>query len=836
MAYRQVGTTTAFQNAVKLQEQRNDFEGAIATCLMDASNTLLPKALQIALNLPTVPTNQYHTISYLALKTSKYYIKIGKPGHALETTKLINLEERLFFYKQEGWINEVVELLQANRKLKELYRYLKGNSRFEDGANIAKKFDDHDNYICFVLMGIRAKLLNPVSYTEKAKLLDTKVLSDLLICTTTKFLEVKSVLAIIRGDEDECFKLHEKLSGYGKAEVFNAYINALHNNPEKVQVLSVLKNLRHILKVYNLKYPSKDIIEHFDIKTKNEGEFCVPPLVLEILHSSKPKYKKDIDGMGVLNELKLKSLFAKGVKSLAKNWLVMLERIFEEEIKTCPFFLHSGLKSFWTFLSKRTLHIEYRFYCEQFGIMFDSADDVTFCSAVELLFNLLNFEWTRYIPVNHPELQDFVQSITKSWMVVSKVFKQTLLSENAKHFIEKSVFQGCTECFPIMKFSKFASDTIETYASLLLDKKLNSDEIVSEIEIVAMGLLGIAFRLKDHQEIINILPQSYQIVSDLFIEINSFDLLCIPTNCEENANVWSILRSLITILLGKKHNSDGLLVRSLKVAIQHSEKNNLKSYGFERYFVLTLTLFGNLNQYLDSNTTKIFKSVFNELANVAVGNYTDIASLLKNVGSVSESADAFKVIHEIQAKYFREMVTYDFENRTFKLVQLEDFTPSKTHCYKIHLRRITAEKKRSQETKKVHMQSTESTKATENDVLKNHKPVASRNDKPVALIVSQNDKPVASVVSKSDKPVASVVSQNDKPVGLKSKTEIVEISKMQESLTITQKPKRKIKDKERLNFMFKSEHKLSTEEKKCLDPFQEVIKAVKVQWEKNDIL
>jgi len=62
---------------------------------MDPNNHLLPKALRIALKLKTVPRNVDHTVSRLALKTAKYYIKCGKPGHARETTQLIELEERL---------------------------------------------------------------------------------------------------------------------------------------------------------------------------------------------------------------------------------------------------------------------------------------------------------------------------------------------------------------------------------------------------------------------------------------------------------------------------------------------------------------------------------------------------------------------------------------------------------------------------------------------------------------------------------------------------------------------------------------------------------------------
>jgi len=286
---------------------------------MDPTGNLLPEALQMSLELKTIPKNHNHKVSCLALKTAKYYIKIGKPGYALDIAQHIDLEERLCFYKQEHFIIEVMELLQAKERLKELYRYLKGNDRFEDGASIAKKFGDLDNHACFVLMDIRAKLLNPVSYTEETKLQDIKVLHNLVIYAITKSQDLNSVLAILRDDTDECFKVHEKLDGYRRAEVFNAYINSLHNNPEKIKLSAVLKNLRYLLDIYRLHSPSTDMIEYFEIEARNQSEFCVPPLALKILGNSKSNCKKDIDNMIILSVSKLKSMFSTSVRLLAEN-------------------------------------------------------------------------------------------------------------------------------------------------------------------------------------------------------------------------------------------------------------------------------------------------------------------------------------------------------------------------------------------------------------------------------------------------------------------------------------------------------------------------------------
>ena len=443
----------------------------------------------------------------MALKTAKYYIKCGKPGHARETTQLIELEERLRFYKQENWIVEVVELLQANRRLPELYRYLKGNNRFEDGANIAYKFKNFDDHFCFVLMDIKQKSLNPDFYTDETKSQDIK--------TLTKFQggDVDCILAILGCDAQKCLILHEKLEGYRKAEVFNMYVNALQSNPERMSIRTVFKNLRHLLHIYksNSDGPRGDMIKHFHVEIQNEDEYWVPPLTLHMLGSTEPKKKKhlDLDGMLMLTEGQLKSLFTTKIKSIAKTWLEMLHKVVEKENESSVTLSEQRL--FWAFLSKHALRIEYRYYLEQFGFKFETTGDGTPCSATQMLLSMLNLEWICYIPIGHPEVQsNFIKDITDPRTVVSKVFKQTKLPcMNIQGFLEQWMFQGSTKRlkFYYKSFSEFAADTIQMYREITESDNPNIDRIVSELEVVTIGLLGIVSQLEGHWHKV-ILPQS----------------------------------------------------------------------------------------------------------------------------------------------------------------------------------------------------------------------------------------------------------------------------------------------------------------------------------------
>ena len=116
-AYQKACTTLALQKAVVLQKVSSD--GAISTCLMDETGKLLPTALKMALNAN--PPSSKHFISNLALQTSNYYIKDGKPGYALEAAVFIAVDQRKDFYKR---MDLLLNILIYYRKLKTFQNYI----------------------------------------------------------------------------------------------------------------------------------------------------------------------------------------------------------------------------------------------------------------------------------------------------------------------------------------------------------------------------------------------------------------------------------------------------------------------------------------------------------------------------------------------------------------------------------------------------------------------------------------------------------------------------------------------------------------------------------------
>ena len=141
---------------------------------------------------------------------------------------------------------------------------------------------------------------------------------------------------------------------------------------------------------------------------------------------------------------------------------------------------------------------------------------------------------------------------------------------------------------------------------------------------------------------------------------------------------WEILESLIMVLLGKKHDgSDGLLVKALHFKAQDLKKN---LFGFERYFVLTVAVYGNLAPFLHSDTKSLFQETFRALENPSSDSSSNEVQKTAKRFKLSKATsliELFNVINTIQTKYSRGMVTYDFTNSSFKLVQPTEFPQTK---------------------------------------------------------------------------------------------------------------------------------------------------------------
>ena len=664
-AYQNVGTTEALQKAFIIQKEY-DIDGAISTCLMDETGSLLPAALEMALNVN--PPKSESFLSDLALKTSNYYLKLNKPGYALETAVFITVDERINFYKSNGFVTEFINLLQKTRRLEELYHFLKGCNKFEEGASIAKKFKDIDNQIIFELMAIKSKLLRSANhpvYSKEARQNDAKKLQLLSKNTHDHLQQLLLYYTALLEGKGDWYKIYMILDDhYLKIKAFDFYINMFKSNVSNHNVSTVFKNLRQLLHLYKSELDEK-MIKFFDV-SKIGKECYISPLMLQDLHGSDIEvYKKDgdHDGMFVLNESRLQGLFRNHTKSFAINWLKIIDEVlgYEEEQYTI-FSGYVKVQDIINVMYYYTVAIEHKYYYDKFNIKCPAKRN---SGISKKLISLLNFSWICYIPITHNSAKALIEN-----RVVNSAFVN-LGIKNSTVFIEKWVFLNYGNQ-RIVNFVKFAEETINSHISVIKPSKIRMIDlspVIAKLEIITIGLLGILSEVDSEHKIV--IPQSYEIATGFFNTTNDNHMFLLVADSEkEYGNILHLLNVIIKILLGDA-NFNSML--SMAFVLKYPDGCPLKQYQFERYFVLALALLGNLAPHLPNDVKILFLHSFKFLKTLKVEHQKDFIPMIKEAVKASTTNKILRIISKIQQLHFRKMVTFDFNNDRFKIVPPEKF-------------------------------------------------------------------------------------------------------------------------------------------------------------------
>ena len=660
IAYRKVGTTAALRKAFIIQKEY-DIDGAISTCLMDGTGRLLPVALETAINAD--PSKSESFISDIALKTANYYIQDNKPGLALEAANSIAVNERINFYRANNFITEYINLLQSTRRLKELYHFLKGCNKIEEGVNIAKKFNDTDNHIIFVLMTIKFKLSQNDNYTKEAQQVDAKQLLNLLSEKACSHLQQQLLyyIALLEGRKD-WYNIYKSLNDrYFKIKAFDSYVRMFEND---LNVSAIFKNLRQLLHLHNAKL-DETMIKVFDVSQKEEKYYISPLMLQDLCDSNITEYKKDRDGMFVLNKSQLKRLFSSHTKSFAINWLNIIDEVlgYDEEQQYAKFSGHVKVHDIINVMYYYTDAIEHKYYYDEFKIKCPARIN---SNISRKLVNLLNFSWICYIPFTH----NSVKALIENRAVHSAFVKLGI--RNSTAFTKKWVFRQYGSQ-TIINFIKFAEETVNAYVSVI--KRLNVrmidlSPVISELEIITIGLLGIFSEVDREHKIV--IPQSYEIATGFFNAINFYHLFSLLSDSEkEYGKILQLFHTIIKFLLG---NADFNSMLSMAFVLKYPEGCPLKQYQFERYFVLALVLLGNLAPHLPNDVKVLFQQNFRFLETLKVKHQKDdIKQMLEEAVNASTTNEIIMIICKIQRVHFRSMITFDFNNNCFKIVPPENF-------------------------------------------------------------------------------------------------------------------------------------------------------------------
>ena len=142
-AYQKCGN---FQEVANIQIRQGNIDDAIQSLL---SGKLFPIALELAAayskNPLAPPLRPECSVNEVAHLTADYYVSIKNKMLAVECVKVYfsKSKEKVSFFKENGFIQEAIDVLCEEQQFDDLYRLLKAQGMFSKGTKICTEQNDH---------------------------------------------------------------------------------------------------------------------------------------------------------------------------------------------------------------------------------------------------------------------------------------------------------------------------------------------------------------------------------------------------------------------------------------------------------------------------------------------------------------------------------------------------------------------------------------------------------------------------------------------------------------------------------------------------------------------
>jgi len=178
---------------------------------------LLPDALQLALDYTTgengLSLDPGCSVNVIAQRTAEFHMQNGDIKNAVKCAEhFTESRDKVSLFKKAGFKDEVLEILNKDKKYVDMYRLYKGWGWFERGAEVAEKLENSKTHCEFLLFIVKEKLQNKQEYKKDSKLKDAKILEKAgknLLSKQTKLL-MQLMCAKLRNDPGACFNACKK--------------------------------------------------------------------------------------------------------------------------------------------------------------------------------------------------------------------------------------------------------------------------------------------------------------------------------------------------------------------------------------------------------------------------------------------------------------------------------------------------------------------------------------------------------------------------------------------------------------------------------------------------
>jgi len=442
-AYQKCGN---FQEVANIQLRLGNIDDAIQSLL---SGKLFPAALELAAScsqnpyaLPLRPECSLNEVAHLA---ADYYISVKNKNLAVECVKehFDKAKEKVSFFKENGLIQEALDVLCQEQQFDDMYRLLKAQGMFSKGAKMSTEQNNYFNNCVFHLLSVKSRLYDSENgegaYDKKACSKDIAELEK--ISKTIKDLELKLevelFISILKSSAEDCMKVSKKFRNqFGIVEAINASLKLSSTiQPKSVNtILKCLQEAKAIIDSFKEHFlpvrAASELLTFYGFEKSGDRYFLPPKQFYWMPQLAKHSFeKRDSDGMIQLRESDVHNTVREHVLNSARQWFdtckldeFLFDTINADKYKQLNAAIMKPDKNFASlcsqcealsaYVSCCTQLIELGFFYRHFDCKVTVKSDGGFRSVEHMIsygasriVNIFSNQWNIYLPVKQADIE-----------------------------------------------------------------------------------------------------------------------------------------------------------------------------------------------------------------------------------------------------------------------------------------------------------------------------------------------------------------------------------------------------------------------------------------------
>ena len=247
------------------------------------------------------------------------------------------VKEKVSFFKRHGFVKMALEILYEEQQYDDLYRLLKAQGMFDEGAEKCFKLQDDYNYCIFLLLLVKSKLYSSENdqgeekrYGKKTQAKDVAELekASRKIKDVELKIEVELFIGIVKNDAQICLRVCKKIRNqFGAIEALNAALKLSYTLSNSIElVFKCLQDTKDIINAFKANVmPEKvagELLKFYGFERSGDRYYLPPQQFYWLPELAKHSFDvRDSDGMIQLRESDVYNTIHKHIVDSAKQWL-----------------------------------------------------------------------------------------------------------------------------------------------------------------------------------------------------------------------------------------------------------------------------------------------------------------------------------------------------------------------------------------------------------------------------------------------------------------------------------------------------------------------------------